>query len=65
VKIPLYSEAKIREIWIIDINSECVEIYRYANTEGYDQMQRYRLGETLSILAFPDLSLTVNDIFGK
>jgi Uma2 family endonuclease len=65
VKIPLYSEAKIREIWIIDINSECVEIYRYANTEGYDQMQRYRLGETLSILAFPDIYLTVNEIFGK
>ncbi len=65
VKIPLYSEAKIKEVWIIDINSECVEIYRYANTEGYDQMQRYRSGETLSILAFPDIYLTVNEIFAK
>ncbi len=64
VKIPLYSEAKIMETWLIDINNECIEIYRYANNESYDQMQRYHLGQTLSILAFPELNLTVNEIFG-
>jgi Uma2 family endonuclease len=65
IKIPLYSEAKIMESWIIDLQGESIEVYRYPHTEGYDQMQRYHLGETLSILAFPDISLTVNDIFGK
>jgi Uma2 family endonuclease len=65
VKVPLYAEAKIIETWIIYLNNECVEIYRHPHQEGYDQMQRYRSGDTLSFLTFPDLNLTVNEIFGK
>lgn len=28
VKLPLYAKASIPEVWLVDINSQCVEVYR-------------------------------------
>jgi Uma2 family endonuclease len=64
LKIPLYAEDGIIEVWLIDINNACIEVYRHPTEQGYQDMQKFYHGQNLSILAFPDLSITVDEILG-
>ena len=64
LKIPIYAEDGITEVWLIDINSACIEAYRNPTVEGYQDIQKFYRGQNLSILAFPDLSITVDEILG-
>jgi Uma2 family endonuclease len=64
LKIPLYAEDGITEVWLIDINSDCVEVYRYPTAQGYQYIQKFHRGQDLSILAFPDVNITVDKILG-
>jgi Uma2 family endonuclease len=64
LKIPLYAEDGITEVWLIDINSACIEVYRYPTDQGYQDIQKYYRGQNLSILAFPDISIAVDEILG-
>ncbi|MEA5513497.1 Uma2 family endonuclease [Nodularia sp. UHCC 0506] len=63
-KIPLYAEANILEVWLVDINAQIVEVYQQPRAAGYQVMQKFTCGQTLSIKAFPDLNITINEIFG-
>jgi len=65
VKIPLYAEDNIAEVWLVDINGQCVEVYREPTPEGYRNVRKFERGQTLSIQAFPDVNITVNEILGQ
>lgn len=65
VKIPLYAEQGIIEVWLVDINGESVEVYREPTLDGYQSIRKFGQGETLSILAFPEEAIAVNEILGK
>jgi Uma2 family endonuclease len=64
LKIPLYAEDGITEVWLVDINSACIEVYRCPTVEGYQETFKVYRGQNLSILAFPDISITVDEILG-
>ncbi len=64
LKIPLYAEDGITEVWLVDINSACIEVYRSPNPEGYQENYKFYRGQNLSILAFPDVNITVDEILG-
>ncbi|MBR8839448.1 MAG: Uma2 family endonuclease [Stigonema ocellatum SAG 48.90 = DSM 106950] len=64
VKIPLYAEDNIVEVWLIDINEQFIEVYREPMPEGYQNVQKWTRGQTLSIQAFPDMNITVDEILG-
>ncbi|MDZ8106491.1 MAG: Uma2 family endonuclease [Nostoc sp. DedQUE12a] len=64
-KIPLYAEANIIEVWLVDINEEIVEVYQQPTAAGYQLMQKFTRGQSLSIQAFPDVNITVHEIFGR
>ncbi|MEH1921860.1 Uma2 family endonuclease [Nostoc sp.] len=64
-KIPLYAEANIIEVWLVDINEQIVEVYQQPTAAGYQLMQKFASGQTLSIKAFPNVNITVNEIFGR
>jgi Uma2 family endonuclease len=63
-KLPLYAASGLPEVWLADLNSETVFVYRHPTQEGYPDPQEYRRGQTISPLAFPDFSLSVDTIFG-
>jgi len=63
VKIPLYAEANIPEVWLIDVNQEVIEVYRNPLQGVYQDIQKLVKNQTLSILAFPDVSINVTEIF--
>lgn len=64
VKIPLYAENNIAEVWLVDINAQSVEVYREPSGNGYQSIQRLQRGETLSILALPDIEMSVDEVLG-
>ena len=64
-KIPLYTEANIIEVWLVDINEEIVEVYRQPATDGYQNIQKLARGQTLSIQVFSDVTIAVDEIFGR
>jgi Uma2 family endonuclease len=65
VKIPLYAEANIIEVWLVDINEQVVEVYQQPTAAGYQFMQKFASGESLSIPGFPDVNISVDEIFGQ
>ncbi|AUT04084.1 hypothetical protein CLI64_28945 [Nostoc sp. CENA543] len=64
VKIPLYAIANIIVVWLIDINEQTIEVYQQPTATGYQQIQKFTRGETLVIPGFPNVTITVDEIFG-
>lgn len=64
VKIPLYASSRIAEVWLVDINGQCLEIYREPGSNGYQNVQKLPRGQSIFIQAFPDINLTVDEILG-
>jgi Uma2 family endonuclease len=65
LKLPLYAAAGIPEVWIVDLQRHRVTVYRGPTPNGYEQAIPHTRGATLSPLAFPDLQLAWEDIFGR
>ncbi|NEQ37680.1 MAG: Uma2 family endonuclease [Okeania sp. SIO3I5] len=62
IKIPLYAENGISEVWLIDINQQLVEVYRQPKGNSYQNVQQFFRGDILTIEAFDDINLTVDEI---
>lgn len=65
VKLPLYAAAGIPEVWLVDLNRRRVTVYRNPSPEGYRQASPYTRGAIISPLAFPDLMVRWQEIFGR
>ena len=63
-KIPLYARAGIPETWLVNLPGEAVEVYRDPAPDGYRQILAVRRGQPLAPLAFPDVTLTADEILG-
>jgi len=64
VKLPLYARAGIAEVWLLDLTTDRVEIFRQPTLAGYRAVEALARDERLTPQAFPDLSLTVADLLG-
>ena len=62
IKIPLYAQAQIPEVWLINIPERCLEVYRQPTPEGYQQVQRLEKGE-ITVQLLPDIRLRIEEIF--
>jgi Uma2 family endonuclease len=63
-KLRLYAEAGIPEYWVVDCAAESVEVYRTPHTGGYRDVTRATgRNATVSLQAFPDVTLTLAAIF--
>jgi Uma2 family endonuclease len=65
VKIPLYASSGITEVWLVDIYEQVIIVYRYPSENGYSDIQKLSRGEKMSIQAFPEINLAVDDILGS
>jgi Uma2 family endonuclease len=64
VKVPLYAQAGISEVWLVDLAGECLTVYVKPSARVYEQVQRFERGETISPQALPELKLDVTKILG-
>jgi Uma2 family endonuclease len=63
-KAPMYARYGIPELWIVNLNRDQIVAYRDPKATGYATTQVYRRGESITPLAFPDLSIPVVNILG-
>jgi Uma2 family endonuclease len=63
VKAPLYAKAGILEHWILDVNTRQVYVFRDPQDDGYGQEVVLTEENTLSAIAFPALTIALNQLF--
>lgn len=64
VKVPNYSRSGIQEVWLWDLEANCLEVYRNPTANGYISVQKFERGETVSPLDFPDFAVSIDGILG-
>jgi Uma2 family endonuclease len=64
-KMPLYARAGIPEAWLVDLPANRVEAHCQPTPQGYQEVRSLGRGIRLAIEAFPDLTLSVDDILGN
>jgi Uma2 family endonuclease len=62
IKIPLYAKNNIQEVWLVDISNNIVEVYRSPVDETYTNIKNFLPGDYLSMIAFPEISISVDEI---
>ena len=65
VKSLLYAEAKIPEYWLVDLVHKCVLVHRAPRKGRYTKVTTHRRSETLSTVAFPDVSVPLGAILPR
>jgi Uma2 family endonuclease len=62
VKIPLYGQAGIVEVWIINLQDKQLEVHREPHYTGYASVTVLQAGQKVSPLLFPDIKLNVGEL---
>lgn len=61
-KVPRYAARGVPEVWLVDLTTNHLEVYRQPTPDGYAQTERLGPEETVSPSAFPDLVIATDDI---
>jgi Uma2 family endonuclease len=64
-KLPAYGRAGIKEVWIVNLTEQTIEIYREPHFTGYGSKTVLRAGDNAQPLAFPDVSVNVTELLKK
>jgi Uma2 family endonuclease len=63
-KVPLYAKAGVAESWLVNVEVKRVEIHRNPGRLRYRSIRLPTGTETFAPAAFPDVKLTLRDLFG-
>ena len=55
---------KIATVWVLDLNAQIVRVYRDSSPNGYRQVQTFRRGQFLTLLAFLNIHFSVDELLG-
>ena len=64
VKLPLYARAGIPEVWIVDLQHRTLEAHRLPEGGRYTQTASYGPGNRLALALAPEITLSMDQIFG-
>jgi len=62
-KIPVYGQAAITEVWLIDLQEQAVEVYREPHVTGYSSVNILRAADKAFLLAFPGVAVDLSELF--
>ncbi len=62
VKLPLYAETGMPEVWIIDLQNKKVEVYSEPSPDGYKATRIFAAGEEVRSATIEDLSVPVDEV---
>jgi Uma2 family endonuclease len=60
-KAQLYAACGVPEYWVVNLVDRVVEVHRAPSSAGYREITRVPQGGRVQLLAFPDVSLRVDD----
>lgn len=64
-KLPLYAEAEIAEVWIVNLPNEIIEIHTKPKFGLYQLAQIYKRGDVIKSEAVPHLEIAAEKIIGE
>ncbi len=64
MKIPLYAEAGIAEVWLVNLPRQTLEIYTEPENGKYKIVKKCEKSQTVSPKLLPAINLKVSDIIG-
>lgn len=62
VKLPLYAEAGISEVWVINLKKDIIEIHQNPINDIYQTVGIFKPGETVKSEVLPNLDFKVDEI---
>lgn len=65
IKIPLYAEHGVAEVWLIDINQKEIEIYLEPSNAGFRKRLKPALQAALSPTLVPEITLIPQTLFSE
>ena len=65
VKVPLYAQAGLPEVWILDLTESTLHRFTNPTAEGYTEHSTPQRGETISAEELPQLQLQVIDLLPR
>jgi Uma2 family endonuclease len=63
-KVPLYAQAGVPQVWVVDINGQRVFVYREPGPGGYASSLVAQGDDRLGLDAFPEFLLTADEVVG-
>ena len=63
-KIPLYAEANVAEVWLVNLPRQILEVYTQAEKGRYKIVGKYTKQQTISPKLLPEIKIRVSDILG-
>ena len=64
-KADLYARAGVPEYWVVNLADRIIERYSEPTSGAYARVTPFRSGETVQILAFGDVGVPANEVFGS
>ncbi len=64
VKIPLYAEAEVAEVWLVNLPRQVIEVYTQPENDKYKIVGKYTKTQSLAPKFAPEIKLKVSDIIG-
>ncbi len=64
VKVKLYAEAEVTEVWLINLPKQIIEVYSKPEKGKYKSVEKLSKNQTVSPKFAPELKIKVTDIFG-
>jgi len=61
-KLRLYASCAIPEYWVVNLVERCIEVYTGPLPGAYSQVEKYERGQSIRLVAFPDVSFAVSDV---
>ncbi|MDD2723707.1 MAG: Uma2 family endonuclease [Methylovulum sp.] len=61
-KLRLYALHGVPEYWLLNLNGNCLEVYRKPNGDGYAEKTTLQSGDSITLSQLPDLSIEVAEI---
>ena len=64
VKLPLYAQAGINEVWLVNLPEEQIELYAAPVNGVYQTVKHFQRGEDVQAQTLPGLVVGVDDVLG-
>jgi Uma2 family endonuclease len=61
-KLRLYAIHNVPEYWLLNLNDNCLEVYRKPKGEVYAEKTTLYTGDNITLTQLPDISIQVSDI---
>jgi Uma2 family endonuclease len=64
LKLQLYAQAEIREVWIVNLPAETIERYTEPSSDGYQRVAQTRRGQALESTGLPGVIPSADEVLG-